>query len=126
MSLTSSPAYVRYNVTQRLLAEAFAYLKSRGAQTVNLDAFRTLPGSTATGSAKLKRLTKLKQYVGDRLRLPKVSVSVLLGGGCARRPVLVPIDHRPPARTVVTRRFRSRIVSRQTRSVHAGRTPPQT
>jgi hypothetical protein len=42
-----------------------AYLKSRGAQTVNLDAFRTLPGSTATGSAKLKRLTNLMELTLD-------------------------------------------------------------
>ncbi len=38
-----------------------AYLKSRGAQPVNLDQFRTLPGSTATGAAKLKRLTNLME-----------------------------------------------------------------
>jgi hypothetical protein len=36
VSLTSSPAYVRYNVTQRLLAEAFAYLKSRGCKSVTV------------------------------------------------------------------------------------------
>jgi Ferritin-like domain len=42
-----------------------AYLKSRGAQPVNLDAFRTLPGSTATGSAKLKRLTNLMELTID-------------------------------------------------------------
>ena len=29
-----------------------AYLKSRGAQPVNLDQFRTLPGSTATGAGQ--------------------------------------------------------------------------
>ena len=42
-----------------------AYLKSRGAQPVNLDAFRTLPGSTATGSAKVKRLTNLMELTLD-------------------------------------------------------------
>jgi hypothetical protein len=42
-----------------------AYLKSRGAQPVNLDQFRTLPGSTATGSANLKRLTNLMELTVD-------------------------------------------------------------
>ena len=42
-----------------------AYLKSRGAQPVNLDAFRTLPGSTATGSARLNRLTNLMELTLD-------------------------------------------------------------
>lgn len=42
-----------------------AYLQSRGAQPVNLDQFRTLPGSTATGSAKLKRLTNLMELTLD-------------------------------------------------------------
>jgi hypothetical protein len=42
-----------------------AYLKSRGAQPVNLDRFRTLPGSTASGSAKTKRLTNLMELTVD-------------------------------------------------------------
>ncbi len=42
-----------------------AYLKSRGAQPVNLDPFRTLPGSTATGAAKRKRLTNLMELTVD-------------------------------------------------------------
>src|SRR3979411_1703653 len=42
-----------------------AYLKSRGAAPVNLDQFRTLPGSTATGSAKRKRLTNLMELTVD-------------------------------------------------------------
>jgi hypothetical protein len=33
------------------------YLKSRGAEPVNLDQFRTLPGGAATGSANRMRLT---------------------------------------------------------------------
>ena len=36
-----------------------AYLESKGAEPVNLDQFRTLPGSTATGSSGIKRLTNL-------------------------------------------------------------------
>jgi hypothetical protein len=42
-----------------------AYLKSRGAAPVNLDQFRTLPGSTASGSAKVKRLTNLMELSVD-------------------------------------------------------------
>jgi hypothetical protein len=43
-----------------------AYLKSRGARPVNLDPFRTLPGSTATGAAKgVKRLTNLMELKVD-------------------------------------------------------------
>ena len=42
-----------------------AYLKSRGAAAVNLDRFRTLPGSTATGSANRKRLTNLMELTVD-------------------------------------------------------------
>jgi ribosomal protein S18 acetylase RimI-like enzyme len=36
MSLTASPAYARYNVGQRLLVEAHAYLKSRGCKSVTI------------------------------------------------------------------------------------------
>jgi ribosomal protein S18 acetylase RimI-like enzyme len=36
MSLTASPAYARYNVGQRLLVEAQAYLKSRGCKSVTI------------------------------------------------------------------------------------------
>lgn len=42
-----------------------AYLKSRGADAVNLERFRTLPGSTASGSAKVKRLTNLMELTVD-------------------------------------------------------------
>jgi hypothetical protein len=42
-----------------------AYLKSRGAESVNLDQFRTLPGSTATGAADRKRLTNLMELTVD-------------------------------------------------------------
>ena len=42
-----------------------AYLKSRGAAAVNLEQFRTLPGSAATGSANRKRLTNLMELTVD-------------------------------------------------------------
>ena len=42
-----------------------AYLKSKGAKPVNFDQFRTLPGSTATGSSGKPRLTNLTQLTLD-------------------------------------------------------------
>jgi hypothetical protein len=42
-----------------------AYLVSKGARPVNLDRFRTLPGSTATGSSGKARLTNLTQLTLD-------------------------------------------------------------
>ena len=42
-----------------------AYLVSKGAKPVNLDQFRTLPGSTATGSSGKPRLTNLMQLTLD-------------------------------------------------------------
>jgi hypothetical protein len=42
-----------------------SYLKSRGAEPVNLEQFRTLPGSTATGSANRMRLTNLMELTLD-------------------------------------------------------------
>jgi len=42
-----------------------AYLQSKGAKPVNLDKFRTLPGSKATGAQKIKRLTNLTQLTVD-------------------------------------------------------------
>src|SRR6476646_2987369 len=38
-----------------------AYLKAHGAETVNLDQFRTLPSSKATGAQQIGRLTNLMQ-----------------------------------------------------------------
>jgi hypothetical protein len=42
-----------------------AYLVSKGAKPVHLDQFRTLPGSTATGSSGKPRLTNLMQLTLD-------------------------------------------------------------
>ena len=42
-----------------------AYLASKGARPVNLDQFRTLPGSTATGSSGKLRLTNLTKLTLD-------------------------------------------------------------
>jgi hypothetical protein len=42
-----------------------AYLKAHGAAPVNLDTFRTLPSSTATGAQQIGRLTNLMQLTVD-------------------------------------------------------------
>jgi hypothetical protein len=42
-----------------------AYLVSRGAEPVSLEAFRTLPSSSATGAQQIKRLTNLMQLTVD-------------------------------------------------------------
>lgn len=42
-----------------------SYLASKGADTVNLDRFRTLPGSKAEGSSQQPRLTNLTQLSVD-------------------------------------------------------------
>ena len=42
-----------------------AYLASKGADTVNLDQFRTLPSSKATGARQIGRLTNLMQLTVD-------------------------------------------------------------
>jgi hypothetical protein len=55
------PQYISSNTLDEASHAAFlnAYLESKGAEPVNLDQFRTLPGSTATGSSGIKRLTNL-------------------------------------------------------------------
>ncbi len=42
-----------------------AYLASKGADTVNLDRFRTLPSSQATGAQQINRLTNLMELTID-------------------------------------------------------------
>ena len=55
------PQYITSNTLDEVSHAAFlnAYLESRGAEPVNFDEFRTLEGSTATGSSGIKRLTNL-------------------------------------------------------------------
>jgi hypothetical protein len=60
--------YVTDNTDDEISHELFinAYLASKGAPTVNLDPFRTLPGSQATGANKSQlRLTNLMQLNVD-------------------------------------------------------------
>src|ERR1700733_12396115 len=58
---SDGPQYIASNTLDEVSHAAFlnAYLESRGAEPVNLDQFRTLQGSTATGSSGIKRLTNL-------------------------------------------------------------------
>jgi hypothetical protein len=59
--------YIHDNTEDELTHEQFinAYLASKGADTVNLDAFRTLPSSKATGAQQIGRLTNLLQLTVD-------------------------------------------------------------
>ena len=56
------PQYIADNTDDEQSHAAFlnAYLQSKGAQPVNLDAFRTLPSSRATGAKQIGRLTNLQ------------------------------------------------------------------
>jgi hypothetical protein len=55
--------YIHDNTDDEISHAAFinAYLQAHGAQTVNLDKFRTLPSSKATGAQQIGRLTNLMQ-----------------------------------------------------------------
>jgi len=59
--------YVHDNTDDEFTHQNFlnAYLASKGADTVSLEPFRTLPGSTATGSSGKLRLTNLTQLTLD-------------------------------------------------------------
>jgi hypothetical protein len=55
------PQYINDNTEDEISHAAFlnAFLLSKGAQPVDLDAFRTLPSSNATGAQQIGRLTNL-------------------------------------------------------------------
>ena len=59
--------YIHDNTEDEMTHEVFinAYLASKGAEPVNLDAFRTLPSSQATGAQQIGRLTNLMQLSVD-------------------------------------------------------------
>ena len=61
------PQYIHDNTEDELTHEVFinAYLVSKGAEPVNLDKFRTLPSSKATGAQPIGRLTNLMQLSVD-------------------------------------------------------------
>jgi Ferritin-like domain len=59
--------YISDNTDDEISHETFlnAYLASKGAPMVDLDAFRRLPGSQAPGAAQIGRLTNLMQLTVD-------------------------------------------------------------
>ncbi len=59
--------YIHDNTDDEITHQSFlnAYLASKGAKPVNLEPFRNLPGSTATGSSGKPRLTNLMQLTLD-------------------------------------------------------------
>jgi hypothetical protein len=61
------PQYIHDNTDDEISHAAFlnAYLASKGANPVNLDQFRTLPSSKATGAQQIGRLTNLMQLTVD-------------------------------------------------------------
>jgi hypothetical protein len=61
------PQYIHDNTDDEISHQTFlnAYLASKGAQTADLEPFRTLPGSYATGSSGKLRLTNLMQLTLD-------------------------------------------------------------
>jgi hypothetical protein len=61
------PQYIHDNTEDEISHFTFlnAYLVARGADPVNLDRFRTLPSSRATGAQQIGRLTNLMQLTVD-------------------------------------------------------------
>jgi Ferritin-like domain len=59
--------YIHDNTDDEISHAAFinAYLKAHGKQQVNLDEFRTLPSSQATGAQQIGRLTNLMELTVD-------------------------------------------------------------
>jgi len=58
---SDGPQYIASNTLDEVSHATFlnGYLESKGAEPVNLDEFRNLPGSTATGAQDIGRLTNL-------------------------------------------------------------------
>lgn len=59
--------YIHDNTDDEFTHQRFlnGYLASKGAETVSLEEFRTLPGSTATGSSGKRRITNLMELTLD-------------------------------------------------------------
>ncbi len=90
------PQYISDNTDDEISHARFlnAYLRAKGAQPVNLDAFRNLPSSKATGAKQIGRLTNLQALDVDtswytRYRSPR---NPDLG---ARFPQAVTINKQP-------------------------------
>ena len=92
--------YIHDNTEDELTHEVFinAYLESKGAQPVNLDQFRTLPSSKATGANQFGRLTNLMQLTVDtswwtRYRSSKANPD--LGGTFAQAIPTLAVNQHP-------------------------------
>src|SRR5256886_2136706 len=61
------PQYIHDNTEDELTHFTFlnAYLESRGAEAIDLDAFRTLPSSEVSGASQIGRLTNLMELTVD-------------------------------------------------------------
>jgi hypothetical protein len=61
------PQYIHDNTEDEISHATFlnAYLAAQGAEPVNLDRFRTLPSSRASGAQQIGRLTNLMQLIVD-------------------------------------------------------------
>src|SRR5690348_15847869 len=64
---TDMSLYIHDNTDDEFTHQNFlnSYLMSRGAEPGSLERFRTLPGSAATGSSRIRRLTNLTQLTVD-------------------------------------------------------------
>jgi hypothetical protein len=64
---SDGPQYITSNWKDEITHATFlnAYLQSRGAEPVNFDEFETLPGSIATGSSGIPRLTNIMKLNVD-------------------------------------------------------------
>jgi hypothetical protein len=77
--------YIHDNTDDEITHAAFlnAFLESKGAKPVNLDQFRTLPSSQATGAQQIGRLTNLMQLTVDtswwtRYAITRIPISEIL------------------------------------------------
>ena len=61
------PQYIHDNADDEQSHANFinAYLAANGAEPINLDPFRTLPSSKATGARQIGRLTNLMELTVD-------------------------------------------------------------
>ena len=90
------PQYIADNTDDERSHAAFlnAYLRSKGAPTVNLDEFRSLPSSKATGARQIGRLTNLQTLDVDTSWYVRYRSTANPDLG-ARFPQAVTIRHEP-------------------------------
>ena len=114
------PTYIHLNNNDEQSHAAFlnAYLESKGADPVNLDKFRTLPSSKATGANQVGRLTSLTSLDVDTRPTPTLGRSSrrrLRSTTSRRSRSATPTFHRtPPPRFLP--RLRRRPGSRRSRA----------